>query len=362
MTETTLLVGILADLRMLAVWGLSGQRENLPGALQGGARAGIDRDGWPRLVAGQGTVAALRVVPNAALERYAAVMGLAAPEGILGVGAGGPEGAAQVDLAVAIARHIRAAPADCGAGDIARRLPMIGVLAASELRGAASPPSGAPLVDPRSPADVQILEQETGFTGYFAVDICHLRHRTHAGGLSPVVRREVFVSGDAVVMLPWDPVRDRVLLIEQFRMAPLLRRDPQPWLLETVAGRIDAGETVEDAARREAREEANLAVTRLFPAIHTYPSPGAQAEYIYLYVGIADLPDGIAGVHGLASEAEDIRGHLVERADLTRMVMDGQVVNGPLVMLALWLELRHAAIRTELAANRAGLCPEGGPV
>ena len=348
MNDAVLLVGILADARMLAVLGLTGTPEALPGHLTGGARAGIDRNGWPRLMPGQGTIAAVRVVANAALARYADVMGLVPQGDILGLGDGTIEGEPQAALAVAIAHHVLAAPVDRPAGDLARRLPMIGVWAASELRGAESPWSGGPLVERRRPDDVQVIAQEEPFASFFSVQVCYLRHRTHAGGMTPTVRREALVSGDAVVVLPWDPVRDRVLLIEQFRMAPLMRRDPQPWLLETVAGRVDAGETVEDAARREAQEEANLTLARLFPAIHHYPSAGVLGEYLYLYVGIADLPDGIEGVHGLESEAEDIRGHLVERAQLTRMAMAGQLTNGPLAMIAMWLELRHDAIRAEL--------------
>lgn len=348
MNGPVLLAGVLAQPRMLAAFGLTGTPDSLPGRLAGGARAGIDRDGWPRRVAGQGSIDAMRVMPNAALLRYAAVMGLAVQDGILGLGNGDAEGDPQPDLAAAIARHILAAPADQPAEEIARRLPAIGVWADSELRGEGSPHSGVPLVERRTPDDVQIVGQDEPYAGFFSVRVCHLRHRTHAGGMTPTLRREALVSGDAVVLLPWDPVRDRVLLIEQFRVAPLLRRDPQPWLLETVAGRVDAGETVEDAARREAREEADLTVTRLFPAIHHYPSPGILGEYLYLYVGIADLPDGIEGVHGLETEAEDIRGHLIPRADLTRMAMDGRLTNGPLAMIALWLELRQDAIRAEL--------------
>ncbi len=349
MNGPVLLAGVLADPLMLKALGLSGTPEHLPGRLAGGARAGIDRDGWPVLAPGQGTVPAMGVTPNAALIRYARVMGLVPQDGILGLGQGGVEGAPQPDLAAAIARHILALPTTRAPEEIAARLPMIGVLAASELRGAQGPRSGVPLVEPRMPGDVQILTRDEPYAGFFAVQTCHLRHRTHAGGMTPPLRREALVSGDAVVVLPWDPVRDRVLLIEQFRVAPLMRGDPQPWLLETVAGRVDAGETVEDAARREAVEEADLTLTRLFPAIHHYPSPGILGEYLYLYVGIADLPDGAAGIHGLESEGEDIRGHLVPRADLTRMAMAGQLVNGPLAMIALWLELRHAAIRAELA-------------
>lgn len=158
--------------------------------------------------------------------------------------------------------------------------------------------------------------------------------------------RAGFVMGDAVVLLPWDPRRDRVLLVEQFRFAPAMRRDPQPWLLETIAGRIDAGETPQQAARREAVEEAGLHITGdLIPAIYHYPSPGAVGEFLYLFLAQADLPDGIAGIHGLDSEAEDIRGVLMPRAQLSQMVADGQITNGPLAMMSLWLDGQIAAGR-----------------
>ena len=154
------------------------------------------------------------------------------------------------------------------------------------------------------------------------------------------------MSGDAVVVLPWDPVRDRVLLVDQFRAGPAARGDGQPWIFEPVAGRIDAGETPQSTALREAEEEAGLRLSGLIPAPAFYPTPGIAAEFIYGFIGIADLPDGVATVTGLPSEGEDIRGQLVAREELMRMVLDGRIVSGPLMILALWLyrmagELRH---------------------
>ncbi|WP_265500734.1 NUDIX domain-containing protein [Paracoccus beibuensis] len=326
-----------------------------------GRGAGADRGDWPVLTPGGAPLAAMGVVPNGALMRYIAVMGLAGHAldgqqvlGIAGIGqpAGPPWSAepSRQELAAEIARQIVASPPELSADHLARRLPMIGIWASSRLRAARMQPSGDGIVAPPEADAVRVIERHTRFSGYFAVEERRLTHALHEGGHSPVVTREAFLMGDAAVLLPWDPHRDRVLLVEQFRFAPAVRGDPQPWLLEPVAGRVDTGETVEDALRREAREEAALDVGRLFPAASIYPSPGAVCEFIYHYVGIADLPDGSAGIHGAASESEDIRGHLIPRAQLSAMVEDGQITNGPLVLLSLWLDARADRLRAELGA------------
>ncbi|WP_258869591.1 NUDIX domain-containing protein [Paracoccus thiocyanatus] len=202
-----------------------------------------------------------------------------------------------------------------------------------------------PQVGPDAAARVSVDAIAEPYADYFSVEAITLCQRRNDGSWTDPIQRAVFVSGDATVVLPWDPVRDRVMLIDQLRAGPLVRGDAQPWLYEPVAGRVDPGETPEQAARRETQEETGIALTHLFPAGHSYPSPGAVAEYLYLYIGIADLPDGSAGLGGLAAEDEDIRSHLVPRAELTRMALAGEIRNGPLLNLALWLELRHRDIR-----------------
>jgi nudix-type nucleoside diphosphatase (YffH/AdpP family) len=192
------------------------------------------------------------------------------------------------------------------------------------------------------------------YGGYFAVEEFDLRFRHFDGGISGEVRRGVFLSGDAVVVLPYDPGRDRVLLIEQFRMGPHGRGDPQPWLLEAPAGRVDGGETPEETARREAREEAGLEFGALIPAHAYYPSPGAMAEYLYTYVGLADLPDGMVAAGGLASEAEDIRSHLVPFDRLMAMVGTGEVNTAPLILLAYWLAVNRDRLRRAAGGLEVG--------
>ncbi|RMC37837.1 NUDIX domain-containing protein [Paracoccus alkanivorans] len=356
MSEDILLVGPLAHPALCGVLGVTGLRTTVPGRLLGGARAGIEADGWPQLAKAPAPLDALQVTMTPRLERYAAVMRLpmTAHEGatLLGVRPYSGEDAAEwlgsawlPDLAAVIAGIILDESEDQPPERIARRLPMIGVWAESRLRAASSGFSGGNVVAPRSNADIRLHARHQPYAGFFTFEEWRLSHRTHAGGFTPELRREGFVMGDAVVVLPWDPVRDRVLVIEQFRLGPAMRHDPQPWMLEAIAGRIDAGETVEEAARREALEEADLQLIRLIPAIHHYPSPGAVTEFLYQFLGIADLPDGCAGIHGLDGEAEDIRGHLLKRSELTAMVLAGQITNGPLAMMALWLEGQAESLR-----------------
>ncbi|EPX80248.1 NUDIX domain-containing protein [Litoreibacter arenae] len=192
--------------------------------------------------------------------------------------------------------------------------------------------------------DVVQHAQRRPYSRFFALDELDLTHPRFDGGKNKV-QREVFVMVDAVVVLPYDPVRDMVLLIEQFRPAPYARGDLNPWCLEAIAGRIDGGESPEVAAHREAEEETGLTLSKLVPAAQYYPTPGAATEYLYCYIGLADLPDDAAGLGGLDTEAEDIRSMVVPFSALMDAVRSGEVQNGPLLICAYCLERERAQLR-----------------
>ncbi|MGI3164777.1 NUDIX domain-containing protein [Pseudooceanicola sp. 200-1SW] len=192
---------------------------------------------------------------------------------------------------------------------------------------------------------VQELHQQDDHAGYFIARTFELRHQTFAGGPSQPIRREVFLAPDAAIVLPYDPRRDRVLLVEQFRMGPYGRGEALPWMLEPVAGRVDPGETPEACARREAREEAGLELEALHHVSSSYPSPGCLSEFHHCYIGLCDLPETGLGAGGLDEEAEDIRTHVLSFERAMELVSSGEARNAPLVLTLLWLATRRSELR-----------------
>lgn len=191
--------------------------------------------------------------------------------------------------------------------------------------------------------DVQILEKTPAYEGYFRIDRYRLRHRLHAGGWSGEMTREVFERGHAAAMLPYDPVLDCVVLIEQFRIgAYAAGRDP--WLVEIVAGIIEPGETAEDVVRRESVEESGCEVADLVPVCTFLVSPGGTSEAIFLFCGRVDS-SGAGGIHGQAEEHEDIRVIALPFAEAKARVEAGRIDNASALIALQWLMLNRAKLR-----------------
>ena len=193
--------------------------------------------------------------------------------------------------------------------------------------------------------DVEIIARETLYSGFFSMDLYRFRHRLFNGEMSGEIRREIFERGHAAVLLPFDPVRDEVVLVEQIRIAAYDVSE-SPWLLEMVAGMIEEGETVEDVARREALEEAGLVVGRTKPVLSSLASPGGTSERLSIMVGEVDATTA-EGIHGLADENEDIRVHVVSREQAYQWVEEGKIDNAASVIALQWLQLHYQTLRNE---------------
>ncbi len=193
--------------------------------------------------------------------------------------------------------------------------------------------------------DVEIIARETLYRGFFSLDLYRFRHRLFNGEMSDEVRREIFERGHAAVLLPYDPVRDEVVLIEQIRIAAY-DTSKTPWLLELIAGMIEEGESVEDVARREAVEEAGLQVGRTKPVLSYLASPGGTSERLSVLVGEVDATTA-EGIHGLVDENEDIRVHVVSREEAYQLVEEGIIDNAASVIALQWLQLHYEKLRIE---------------
>ena len=183
------------------------------------------------------------------------------------------------------------------------------------------------------------------YKGFFSVEEHDLSYRKFNNQQSSILTRSALISSDAVIVLPYDPVNDRILLIEQFRAGPYVKGDENPWVLEPIAGLIDEGETPESAGIREALEEAHLEIKKLELVARSYPSPGISTEFFHQYIGIVELLDSSNLIAGLQSENEDIRSHIFEYEQFFEMIESGKVKVGPLILLGLWLSKNRNRLR-----------------
>ncbi|WP_348225714.1 ADP-ribose diphosphatase [Nitrosomonas sp. Is79A3] len=192
--------------------------------------------------------------------------------------------------------------------------------------------------------DVEILEKTVCFEGFFRIERYRLRHRLFSGDWSHPLVREVFERGHAAAVLPYDPIRDEVVLIEQFRVGAL-NAPGGPWLMEIVAGIIEADETTEDVVKRESIEEANCIITDLIPLYNFLVSPGGTTESVALFCGRVDTTHA-GGVHGASEEGEDIKVHVVAVDTALALLQAGKINSVSAIIALQWLALNRDQVRT----------------
>ena len=190
---------------------------------------------------------------------------------------------------------------------------------------------------------VELVRKENAFQGYFKVVRYFFRHSLHKGGTSKEISREVFERGQAGAVLMYDPQRDEVVLIRQFRAGAYVAGH-HPFTWELVAGIIEEGETAEDMIRREAVEEAGLKLGELELIQNIMLTPGACSESCHVFVGRVDSSKA-GGVFGLESEGEDILVKVLPFAEAYAMVERNEVDNAVGVIGLQWLALHRGELR-----------------
>jgi ADP-ribose pyrophosphatase len=200
---------------------------------------------------------------------------------------------------------------------------------------------------------VEILDRKVVFDGHFEMVRFRLRYRQFAGGMSRELVRELFVRGHAAAVLPYDPVRDEVVLVEQFRVGAL-ETSFDPWLLEPVAGIIEDGEQTDEVARRESLEEAGLVILDLEPVCSSFMSPGGSTEIVHSFIGRVETR-GAGGLFGLADEGEDIKVHVLPFARALAWLDRGRFHVASTLLTMQWLARHHDTLRARwLGVGGAG--------
>lgn len=188
-----------------------------------------------------------------------------------------------------------------------------------------------------------LIAEETPYQGFFSLKRYTLKHTLYKGGWSQPITRELFHRGNCVAVLLYDPIRDEVVIIEQFRIGAMQIPD-QAWLLEIVAGAIEPGETAEEVAYREAVEEAGSEIQQLIKINDFFTSPGGTSELLSLFYGQVDTTH-IGGLHGLDHEDEDIWVTTMKFDDVYQLLLDGKILSAIPIIAIQWLFINRDRLR-----------------
>jgi ADP-ribose pyrophosphatase len=187
--------------------------------------------------------------------------------------------------------------------------------------------------------EIEVIAAEPVYSRHLHIQLVRFRHRLFAEGWSGECTFDVVRRGAACAILLYDPDRDSVVLIEQFRLGALLA-GTSPWQLEPVGGMLDGTETPAAAAIRETYEESGLAlIGEPLPICRYLPSPSASDEYLYLFCGQVNASAAV-GLHGLAEDHEHIRVVVKPVTEIERLVDLGAVESCHTLVSLQWL-LRH---------------------
>lgn len=197
--------------------------------------------------------------------------------------------------------------------------------------------------------DVKILNKAVMYDGFFKMEKYHLQHSLFAGGWSGEMARELFVRGNCVAVVLYDPARDEVVLIEQFRVGAMENPINTPWLIEIVAGIMEDNETPQEVAVRESLEEAGCVIDKLIPIQTFYLSPGGSSEKITLFCGLTQT-ENVGGLHGVAHENEDILVRATPFLEAYERVLRNEIDSAIPVIALQWLALHRLELDKFYAA------------
>lgn len=190
---------------------------------------------------------------------------------------------------------------------------------------------------------IEVRDRFICHAGFLTLVRYRLRHGLFGGGWSDVITRECIERLNAAAVLLYDPCRDLVVMVEQFRIGAL-ECESGAWVAEPPGGLVAPGDDPAAVAVREAHEETGCSVTDIQPIASFHVSPGVSAERLHLFCGRTDASRA-GGIHGLAAEGEDIRVLVLDAKQALADVQAGRMGTMTAIIALQWLALNRQRLR-----------------
>ena len=190
---------------------------------------------------------------------------------------------------------------------------------------------------------VSIEKKRYLLNDFFKVEEAYLSFEQFDGHMSPVVRRLNLERGDSVSVLVFNQTTDKLILVSQFRYATYPKTDG--WTIEAIAGMVDAGETPEQAAKREVDEETGLSIDTFEHIATFYPSPGGSSERIFLYYSeVSGDKAKYKETGGILSKGEDVKAVEITLHEALAKIKTGEIVDAKTIIGVYWLGNRQSNV------------------
>ena len=188
---------------------------------------------------------------------------------------------------------------------------------------------------------IRLVEKETVWKGFVHMQKLIFDQRMPDGRTMRIVR-EVHDHGSAAAILLYDPKRDSVVMVRQFRPAAFVNGDPS-FMIEVPAGLLDDDDAA-DAIRREAMEESGYAVEKVDYLFDMYASPGTLTEKVSLFVARINLDVQAGNGGGLEDEGEDLEVLTYGLDEVFGMIASGEITDSKTIILLQWAILNRGLL------------------
>ena len=183
----------------------------------------------------------------------------------------------------------------------------------------------------------KIINKKNIHKGFFEMNEVTLKYKKIDGSWTNNIKRELFGGAQVSAVLPYDPIKKEIVLIQQFRPGTI-SKNINNFLYEIVAGIIDKGESAETTAKRECIEETGCEIKNILPIQGYFPAPGSSESFYHLFLAEIDAFEG-ERVMGLKSENEDILVKSYKINEIKQKMQNKEIINGLSLIALQWFFL-----------------------